>query len=59
MLLSVVLAKAMDRYGMRLHAKGLYQWLYVVINCSVLWLKSVLSRDREFYKCYNMYRFMY
>ena len=35
MLVSVVVAKAMGRYSVRLHTNMVYQWLYVVIDCNI------------------------
>ena len=59
MLVLVVVAKAMARCGIRLHTNMVYQWLCVVIDCNILWLKPAMSRGREFYKWYGMYRFVY
>ena len=35
MLVSVVVAKAMARCGIRLHTNMVYQWLCVVIDCNI------------------------
>ena len=52
MLLLVVVAKAMARCGIRLHTNMVYQWLCVVIDCNISWLKLDISMDRGFYKWY-------
>ena len=57
-LILVVVAKAMARCGIRLHTNMVYQWLCVVIDCNISWLKLDISTDRGFYKWYDMYRFM-